>query len=110
MLQQNNGVKNLIDICMDKIVDNYDSFSNEIYGTHLEYQICFTKHKRDMDSTFRLLNLVNKSVNKPNTNSENYDKTIYKIKYLKGEDFFSYDHLVVRYNNGRNKTFTFIQM
>lgn len=111
MLQQNNRVKRLMDICMDKILDNYDSLSNEIHGNYLEDEIYFTKHKRSMQSTLDYLDLVNKNINNVNKgNRKNDDKTIYSIKYLRAEDFFSYDHLLVRYTSRGFTGFIFIQM
>lgn len=110
MLQQDSAVKTLMSICIDKIVDNYDRFSNDIYGSHLEDQIYFTQHKRCMKKTLDYLDLINRNINKTTNDKKDDHKTIYSIKYLRGEDFFSYDHLLVRYSSGRFTGVTFIQM
>ena len=94
-------------LCKRCILNNPNFYQIDLYAVlpfHLANEIYLEKHKQLMLTTFVYFDKINAIVNKNN------DVSLCNIKYLVGEDFFSYDHLLVRYKFKNTYTFSFIQI
>jgi hypothetical protein len=100
-------------MCIDTIINRDDFYNIDLYQQlpyHLAEEIYREKHRKLMSKTLLYFDRINKTLNV--SNNQTGDIMLSSIKYLVGEDFFSYDHLLVRYKfkNTNTFTFSFIQM
>jgi hypothetical protein len=103
------SVQTLKNICIENIIENIIENGNEIslVNRNLQEEFDLLKHKRAMQKTLDLLDKIYDSFSKSNIDNI----TLYRILYLKAEDFFSYDHLLIQYSKiPKSKSFKFIQL
>lgn len=97
-------METLQNMCINNIIEKDLNYTNKI-PKHIEQEIDFTKHKNNMKKTFGYFNNIQKWIN------DNPDVIIKNVRYLPSQDFFSYDHLLIRYSNTVGLTsFHFLQM
>jgi len=105
--KRNMTVQTLKNICIESIIEN--DYKIPLVNINLQerFDLLKIKHKRTMKKTIDLLNKIYDSLSKSNIDNI----TLHKISYLKAEDFFSYDHLLIKYSKtSRSKSFKFIQL
>jgi hypothetical protein len=98
-------INSLQKMCIDTITRQTDLYTE--LPSHLADDIYREKHRQLMSKTFGYLKRINDQIN---NGAHQPDISICNIKYLVGHDFFSYDHLLVRYKFKNICTFSFIQI
>lgn len=107
-------MSSLQELCITHILNNSTHFDNltSFLPKHLVQYIYFRKHKRLMSDTLNYFIKINKVMNDNLNISNNRDLSIYQITYLVGTDFYSHNHLLVKFktDNSKNFVYNFIQM
>jgi len=81
-----------INYIVEKVNNNNLALKTQLSFYYFEEHILFIQHKKKMTETLRYFDLVNDNINNSDRNI-----SILSIKYLRGEDFFSYNHLLVTF-------------
>jgi hypothetical protein len=93
----------LRNICINTVIEKKLDYLNCV-PLHIEEEIDMLKHKNKMKNTLSYFYKIQKWT------SDKSDVIIKNVRFLPSQDFFSYDHLIVRYANKFGNSFTFIQM
>jgi hypothetical protein len=95
----------LKDLCVNTIIEKNIDYDNSKLVNELVNEIDFIKHKNNMKKTFDYFNQIQKWA------SDKQDIIIKNVRYLPSQDFFSYDHLMIRYSTTPgSSSFNFIQI
>jgi hypothetical protein len=95
----------LKDLCVNTIIKKNIDYDNTKLVNELVSEIDLLKHKNNMKKTFGYFNHIQKWI------SDKQNISIKNVRYLPSQDFFSYDHLIIRYSTTPgSSSFKFIQI